>query len=439
MDRVIKYDENLYNRFKQRLEKSGWETGNENEFNECVPDSHTELELIPKAVLFRHDKPYLALFPLDSNLGKSNSFLMRKFLDSTTIYKRCIDAAKQIGAPYALIFTVRRGYIYDTANLDILHYAGSAAEIQKSILSELKREKVEEDSLSALDGKSGEEHGRELCQWVTLWANKLGVEADFSRREMEQFFHKILLIYQFELLGLGEKKLTLLCDPKNISREKEPFDFKELFSHYRHEHNIGLCEIGMRDAEQYKRLSQHKRLLKKFFSEFCLLSHRKFSYAAFMAAFGEEELRVLSWRLELTSRLDVVDDFRIDSSIVHSPIVIDLDDVGYSGIVSTIEKLFAKTELYNAELKSVLKNSHRVELQLDLLTQISDNVDKKTGLIKNVVGFVFDGGFTIRISDREHRAIVRLLIYSHLFELVARGDLGMIKRFPSLSGIFVTE
>lgn len=435
---IVKYDEGLYDRFKKDLKRIGRDIYNEQDFKELPPELNPRLSLYPRACLYKNSKPHIAVFPLDSESSIPHLFLMENYLDLTNEYKLCIKASKVVGAAYALIFSVRRAYIYNTHTEEIILYTQSAPEFKDSVLPAISKEITDEDYFSTIITKSDEEKGRDLREWISLWSSKIKDAVNFSKEETDLFFYQLLLVSQIEKSEIAEENyLENLSDLGNVSEIENPFKFKEIFSYYSHKYNIELCRMEMRIQNSYKELAENRLLLKKLFIELNLLSSSKFNSKAYISAFGKEDLRALSWKMPISEQREFTKHFFIDNNVVYQPLILNLNEMGYECLLNQIEYIIEKTNLHNQNTKDILKSKNNFEIQFDLINPIHNSVNLNTGLIENVIEFVFNNTFKIKINNNNEKNFLKLLIYSRLIELQKSEQTNKQIKFPNLEKIFI--
>ncbi len=332
----------------------------------------------------------------------------RHFEDLAPFQRVLLDAAKQakLSGRFMLVFDERKASIIDRESEFVLAHASTRREWEENLLPYFDFQSINIGGLLNHPQKSARRAGQELAQWSSFWGAEIGSEVSTSKTVMNRFFETLHLSRLADEGNQQEKSYFLISRQKG---SKKPVQLLEsLFStQYNHQNFLQMAgiETSLQLARQSKRLAD-------CLQSYGRLAHGKLRSDVFAEAYAEQDFKDLSYKAFLRQELPVqAEAAENNPNQLQYPVVFNADQFGYVLMLQAFDQRVELVRKDALERKAALARGERPGMQLDLLSNESEEIAPE-----NAVFAVLKSHFFVETAESKRFSLIRLLLLARACE-----------------------
>lgn len=385
--------------------------------------------------------------PIDFQIPSKKDFYQR-YLDHNYLICCLIDMTidKYEGFPSILLIDSNRAFLIDPESREVILYCDTNKEQQENLYPLLEKKKVMHGLPLIVREKSAEHHGKELYEWICLWATELGSRFSINRSFIELFIRKIIFLRVYELLfprafpyfsfkSFLQSDESLISGKFSSPRANLGMIEKVLGTLY-NQHGIDVVNPDKNTSFILSsKAVKESSLIWRFLSEINLLSERKFVEESLIAAFvGESDRRKFIQKKFSGEEYKAGEHLVHNQAYVLTPALVEVREEGIEETLNIFSKIFKYWLEYNSSTFLEIRRGALKPLALDLFMDFPKFVDS-SGLIENLFAFIFEYSIRLRSPSQTERELVEFLLYLKMLFLMKQHNISL-QVFPSLSKVW---
>lgn len=369
------------------------------------------------------------------------SSLTDRGLDFCKMTRLLVNSVRTLNIQYLLISDMNSAYLYDLAEDTLLLFADTPQEFREELAVALRREAMDQGSLTELRRPPRSVMSRQLRDWRLFWVKQFVARTQCGASSAHLLIDRIFVVRYIlaqkvfrRTRGHFQKRfsdLTRGCWGGQADRAGEQLSgiFHDMWFDWR----IDLFEP---DTDLERALGMHE-LVARLLVDASLLSQGKLETATILESFNygdpQEKLRV---RMVPDANEDREHYLATQSltSVDEARVVVDLQEEGYRALFFWFDRVVSVYERLTSVYESQQQAAPAPENELDLFAWSQIDASRPDACA-DVLAHACTHGFGILCGDMKQFQIARLLFTMHLIKRYAERNQA-VERFPSFEAIF---